>query len=394
VFFGSLAHDIGDRPVTTATRSKIALIVPGGVDRSGEYRVIPALLALLARLSSRHEVHVFCFSQEPHPGQWELLGARVHNAGGGNRPRLCLAVLREHRRGAFDLIHSIWSGACSLVAVPLAMLLRLPSIVHVAGGELAAIPDIGYGGFLRARGRIRERLILRRATVVTAATPFMIGSIARLGVAARRVPLGVDLATWPALAPLPRDPREPARLLHVASLNRVKDQTTLLKAIARLRAAHHRFRLDIVGEDTLDGEIHRLASTLGLDDVVAFHGFMTQREWRPLAEAAHMLLMSSRHEAGPVVLLEAAVVGVPTVGTAVGHVVEWAPQAALAVPVGDDAALAISIAKLLDDEALRMRIARAAFERATSEDADHTAVLVESLYVELMQSTPHAATAR
>jgi glycosyltransferase involved in cell wall biosynthesis len=104
--------------------------------------------------------------------------------------------------------------------------------------------------------------------------------------------------------------------------------------------------------------------------------------------------MSSRHEAGPVVLLEAAVVGVPTVGTAVGHVVEWAPQAALAVPVGDDAALAISIAKLLDDEALRMRIARAAFERATSEDADHTAVLVESLYVELMQSTPHATTAR
>ena len=27
---------------------RIALVVPGGVDRSGEYRVIPALLALIA----------------------------------------------------------------------------------------------------------------------------------------------------------------------------------------------------------------------------------------------------------------------------------------------------------------------------------------------------------
>ena len=52
---------------------------------------------------------------------------------------------------------------------------------------------------------------------------------------------------------------------------------------------------------------------------------------------AHVSVISSRHEAGPVVALEAAAVGVPTVGTAVGHIAEWAPDAALAVPVGDDA---------------------------------------------------------
>ena len=44
---------------------KVALIVPGGVDRSGEYRVIPVLLALMHRLTPYHELHVFALAQEP-----------------------------------------------------------------------------------------------------------------------------------------------------------------------------------------------------------------------------------------------------------------------------------------------------------------------------------------
>jgi glycosyltransferase involved in cell wall biosynthesis len=52
------------------------------------------------------------------------------------------------------------------------------------------------------------------------------------------------------------------------------------------------------------------------------------------------------------VLLEAAVAGVPTVGTAVGHLAEWAPQAALTVPVGDWASLAHGIRRVMRDDAL------------------------------------------
>jgi hypothetical protein len=60
---------------------RIALVVPGGVDASGEYRVIPALLALIRSLTRRHEVDVFALAQEPVPGCWDLLGARIHNIG-------------------------------------------------------------------------------------------------------------------------------------------------------------------------------------------------------------------------------------------------------------------------------------------------------------------------
>lgn len=62
-----------------------------------------------------------------------------------------------------------------------------------------------------------------------------------------------------------------------------------------------------------------------------------------------------------VAVLEACAVGVPTVGTAVGHIAEWSPSASLATPVGDWSALGESIQRVLAEEDLRLyRVLRAA----------------------------------
>ncbi len=113
---------------------------------------------------------------------------------------------------------------------------------------------------------------------------------------------------------------------------------------------------------------------------IEFHGFLTQRAVRPVVDAAHVAIMSSRHEAGPLVVLEAALAGVPTVGTAVGHIAEWSPRAALAVPCGDSDALARAIAMLADDEELRLEIAAAAQRIALRQDADQTARAFDEIY--------------
>ena len=93
----------------------------------------------------------------------------------------------------------------------------------------------------------------------------------------------------------------------------------MLRALRKLADAGRVFHLDVIGEDTLGGRIQAMAAELGLAQRVTFHGFLTQRAMRPIVEAAHVALISSRHEAGPLALLEAAVAGVPTAGTAVGH---------------------------------------------------------------------------
>ncbi len=371
---------------------RIAIVVPGGVDRSGEYRVIPALLALIARLSQHHDVRVIALTQEAHAGAWELAGACIYNIGlPCTGLRALISIYKMHRSSPFDLVHAIWSGTCGMVAVLVGKAFGIPSIVHVAGGELVSLPEIAYGAAQTRLGRIREAWVLRQASAVSAASAPVIDALAKLRVAARRIPLGVDLSAWPPRDPVPRDCSRPARLIHVASLNRVKDQSTLMRALAEVTKSGIPFRVDVIGEDTLGGKIQSLARQLRLSEVVRFHGFLTQRQLRPLVEAADLMVLSSRHETGPLVALEAAVAGVPTVGTMVGHLTEWAPTAALSVPIGDWMGLAQGIRRLLEDEDLRMSVAREALHRATSEDANYTAQRFRELYAELAYTCPVAS---
>ena len=352
---------------------RIALVVPGGVDRSAQYRVIPALLALIGRLAARHELEVFALRQEPQPGSWELAGARIHNIGEHRtRWRAVGAILKAHRRSPFDVVQSIFSGSSGSIAVTAARLMRRPCLVHVAGGEPVRCAEIGYGGRLHLTGRAQEWLTLRSATLVTAASTPLIAMLADLGCRAERVPLGVDRRCWPDEPPRRRGVHEPLRLVHVASLNRVKDQPLLLRALTALERLGVDFQMQVVGEDTLGGEVQCLAARLGLDTRVRFLGFLPQSELRAWVRAAHLLILSSRHEAGPLAMLEAAMVGVPTVGTAVGHVAEWAPEAALAVASREPLGLAVAIQRLALDEELRLRLAAAAHRRAVREDADYT----------------------
>jgi glycosyltransferase involved in cell wall biosynthesis len=361
------------------------MIVPGGVDRSLEYRVIPALLALISRLAINNDVHVFALFQEARAAQWQAMGAHIHNIGSKQTVlRAMHAIRAEHRNARFDIVHAIWSGWCGLIAVTSGKLLGIPSMVHIAGGELASIEEIGYGGRLRWHGRLREAWNMRSASLVTAASTSIIEMLSALGVAAHRVPLGVDLASWPPRDPVARDTSRPAKLIHVASLNRVKDQTTLLLALSALMHSGLNFELNVVGDDTLHGEVQSKAAELGLAERVKFLGFLTQRQLRPVVESADLMILTSRHEAGPLAMLEAAVAGIPTVGTAVGHIREWSPAGAVCVPVGDWARLAQGISELMQDEELRLRIAREALRRAVREDADYTAECFQRLYATLV----------
>jgi glycosyltransferase involved in cell wall biosynthesis len=363
---------------------RIALVLQGGVDRSGEQRVIPVLLGLVGRLAANHDVQVFAMNQEPRPSSWILRGARVHNAGSAHAVHRAVSMIRaEHRRQPFDVLHALWTGPSGLAAAMAARLLGVPLMVHLTGGELVSLPDIGYGQMRQLRWRILNRWILRGAARVTATSAPIVRLAADAGFHAMRVPLGVDLVDWPARPPAARDPAAVARLIQVASLNRVKDHSTTLAALQILHYRGARFEMDFVGQDTLDGAVQAEAIRLGLGDRVRFHGFLTQAQLRPVFEAAHVHVVSSRHEAGPAAALEAAVVGVPTVGTRVGHLQEWDPDVALSVPIGDPVALANALLALLADEPRRLRQASAIQAHALAEDARFTARQFEKLYEEV-----------
>jgi glycosyltransferase involved in cell wall biosynthesis len=365
---------------------RIALFVPGGIDRSDPDRMIPVLMALVERLARRHAVVVLALSPDAAIGRYEHLGATVYDVGGGSgRRRRAMALLaNEHRRRPFDVFHAFWALGTGSMAAVAGWRLRVPVVLHLTGGEMISIPEIGYGQRRTARGRLVLRLAVAGAGKVTVTSAPMAEIAASLGIDARRVPLGIALDRWAPVAPRPRDPSEPARLLHIGDLNRVKDQGMLMRAMALLARMDMPFHLDLAGFDTLNGDVQAMARELGVGEAVTFHGKLRYDDLHELAARADIHFISSRHEAGPAAVMETALAGVPTVGTRVGHIAEWAPDAAVAVPIGDAESLACAAAALLRNDDYRMRMACAAQSRALNENADVTARLFEAVYDEVV----------
>jgi glycosyltransferase involved in cell wall biosynthesis len=363
---------------------RIGLVVAGGVARGGREHVVPALLWLVEALAKRHDVHVFVLDYYPDRCTYPLLGATVHDLGRTPGPR-GLRRLRMVRRLAtavaaaapFDVLHAYWAVPAGAATISVSRTLGIPAVVTLDSGELVRCDDIAYGLQRRWIDRRAVRTVTRRAAALTVTTQFMKGLAASHGANPDVIPLGVDAARFPLVG---RIEGPPWRLIRVASINRVKDYTTLLEALAQLVRIIPGVHLDIVGEDTLGGAMQSLAASLALDEHVTFHGGLPTDRVSAMYSGAHLNVVSSRHEAANVSVLEAACTGLATVGTAVGFVADFAPDRAIAVPVQDAPALGQAIADLLRDHARREAVAHRARDWALAHDASWTAAQFEEVY--------------
>jgi glycosyltransferase involved in cell wall biosynthesis len=370
---------------------RIALVVAGGVDRSGRERVTPALLWLIERLAARHQVVVYVLRYHDRPCTYPLCGATIRDLGSPNGlPRQYSRLVAAMRRdGPFDVVHgyqALPSGLCAALA---GVRLRVPSLVTFDSGEFVALPEVGddsddcprgYGLQIRARHRVAVAATARLAARVTVCTEYQERLARAHGVAAEVVAIGVDVRLFPSRE---RSEGPPWRLLQVASLNPVKDQTTLLHAFQRLLSRPLDVHLDLVGEDTMRGAMAAVARELNLTARVTFHGVQPSDALPVLYQRAHLFVLSSRHEAANVVVLEAAASGLATVGTNVGYLADWSPDRAIVVNPGDPSALADAVAGLIADAPARRRLAAAAREWTLAHDADWTARRFEQLYASL-----------
>jgi glycosyltransferase involved in cell wall biosynthesis len=358
---------------------RVALVVTGGVDRSGRERVIPALLSFIERQARRHEVVVYALRYHERPCTYPLLGATVHDLGRpqGLRRQYGTLVHALRRDGRFDVIHGYWALPGGLTAALAGRRLGIPCLVTLDSGEFVSDPEIEYGLQRLRRHRLAVGATLRLASQVTVCTEHMRRLARAHAVEPVVIPIGVDTTTF---TPANQTSGPPWRLLHAASLNRVKDQPTLLQALRHVVDRIPDVHLDIAGEDTLGGAMQELARRLGVDPHVTFRGVQATGALVSMYQRAHVFVMSSRHEAGGVVVLEAAACGVPTVGTAVGYLADWTPDRAITVAPRDPHALGEAIVAALSNPARLAGIAAAARAWTLAHDADWSAEQFDRLY--------------
>lgn len=282
------------------------------------------------------------------------------------RGRAVLRRASEHAPSAL-LLDSIAAAFAAPALATRRLAVPLVAVLHQPPG------GIDHG---RARTRAQaplDRLALRRAALVIAASDHLAEQLAVGGVPSSRirvVPPGRDVAPLPP-GPLPdlRGGRR-AAFLTVANWLPRKGVLEVLHAFARLPAAAG--TLHLAGDEAADPRYARsVRARLAEGDLagrVVRHGAVSREEVARLFEAADVFVLPASREPYGTVWGEATAVGLPVVGWHAGnlpYLVEDGREGLLARP-GDVDALSQAMSRLAFDPELRGRLGAAAKRRAVA----------------------------
>ncbi|WP_324251893.1 glycosyltransferase [Paraburkholderia gardini] len=184
------------------------------------------------------------------------------------------------------------------------------------------------------------------------------------------LPNAIDIESIRASSVAPGAPTAPHDKPYIVSVARLdeiqKDHRTLLDAYAQLvRDANPVENLVIVGDGAFHDELKAYAKELGIANRVHFTGHL--RNPHALIAGATVQVLSSRYEGMPMVLLEALALGKPIVATdcptGPREILDDG-RAGLLVPIGDVAAMADAMARVLADQQLRHSMSETATARS------------------------------
>ena len=343
-------------------------------------------------------VDVFTRSQNPHlPHVMHRLGENgrvIHIPTGPEEPydkNKVFDYLPEFVAGVkcfaaeedlqYDVIHShYWLSGWAARKLREAWDVPIVHMFHTLGKMKNAVAN-GASELETARRIEVETEIVHFADQLVAATPAEFDQLVRLYGADPEtisvVPPGVDLDRFKHI------PRNVARerigvgphdwnVLFVGRIEPLKGVDTLIRAMALLAAECptwvDRLCLSIIGGDPStneNAEMERLKAMhteLKLGDLVVFLGAKDQDTLQYYYNAAEAVVMPSHYESFGMVALEAMACGTPVIASDVGGLSYLVRdgETGFHVPNGDHIALASTLARVLQDDALRQRLGKQA----------------------------------
>ncbi|HMP06045.1 MAG TPA: glycosyltransferase [Lacipirellulaceae bacterium] len=253
-----------------------------------------------------------------------------------------------------------------------------PDLIGYAAARRAGVPVVAIAhGWTGATRKVRlnemvDRWILRRFDCVVSVSEAQAAKVARAGVSRTRM-MTILNAVPPASCG--RSPARRAELeslfpqsprLIVAAAGRLSPEKgfdVFVDMAGRIAGDMTDVGFAIFGEGPLRDQLAADIRTRGLQDRVVLAGFRS--DLCELLPQLDVLVLSSRTEGLPVVLLEAMAADVPVVATSVGGVPEVIEdgRCGLLVPPDDPNALTHAVGQLAADAAMRQQLGRAGAQR-------------------------------
>jgi glycosyltransferase involved in cell wall biosynthesis len=298
--------------------------------------------------------------------------------GGGELLVWCAA-----HRGGLVHVHTTMRGSMyrKAVVILIARALRLPVLVHVHAGPgdirafAAALPPFARG-FIRASLRRAQSIVSVSAASARAVEEEF--GLAEVGVIPNAAP--------PRPAQVGSPPADAALFLGGFD-NAVKGGRDLLDALPALLDAAPSLRIELAGPGDPPPELADLDG-----ERVRWRGWLDAEAKRAALAATGIVLIPSRSEGLPVVLLEAMAYGRAVVATDVGGIPDLLRDDVdgLLVGAGDRNALVTAIARLADDPARVARYGQSARIRVSELDESEIVERVDAIYRALLTRSAHS----
>jgi len=150
-------------------------------------------------------------------------------------------------------------------------------------------------------------------------------------------------------------------LIYVGEFRHIKGADLLVEAVARLRSTGKPITLTLAGDGEETANLKALVQRLGLGEAVRFIGHVKARYG---FSKGNLLVVPSRGDSMPYVVIEAGAAGIPMLGANVGGIPEiFASHAGALFPPNNPAAMAEAIEKALGDFPAAIERARSLRDR-------------------------------
>lgn len=319
--------------------------------------------------SAGHAVTIFCARWPGSVSEQVVDGVRYVRSGGRLTvyPRGLAFLLR--RRSSFDAVIDVVNG------VPFgAGLVRrhgISALIHHVHREQWQIIYPDWRGRLGwfVESRLVTRLYRRRRIISVSESTKR--DLISLGLPAESI--SVVRNGRPAItSDTPRSVTP--RLCVIARLVPHKQVEHALRAVAALSGTTPGLTLDLVGAGWWEDELRRTAHDLGIENVVRFHGHVSDSDRDDLLASAWLLLLPSVKEGWGNVVIEAAAHGVPTIAyRSAGGVCESVDDTVTGMLADDLSDLIRQTQELLEDPSTRLAMGEAARVHAQQFDWSRSA---------------------
>lgn len=272
------------------------------------------------------------------------------------------AVRRMTREWKPDLVLGYWAHPDGTVAMAAARALGVPGVLLVGGSDIQLLTaDPARRAVIRDTLLAADRVLavgapLRERVVALGIPEQRVGSFQRGVDAARFFPGSPADARARLGLPLDR-----SIVLWVGRMVPVKGLDVLVEAWPRMQQAPHRPLLVLVGEGEERVRLERQAQQLGVE--VTFAGSVEHGALPDWYRAADLVVLPSRSEGIPNVLLEGLACGTPFVASDVGGVSELVEPGCRAVPAGNPSALGDALLAALADPPMQRRATGTVLDR-------------------------------